>query len=125
MCAAWPLASDDITLFHETHERDVQGHGRGPARRTEAVNVTEPRTAEIERPIDRQQDGRSVAVLPFSRLVGQADVKLALELAYVAPRLGGVLISGHRGTGKSTAVRSFGNMLYGRLPVTLPINATE
>jgi magnesium chelatase subunit I len=64
-------------------------------------------------------------LLPYSWIVGADDAKLALELAFIAPRLGGVLISGPPGTGKSTLVRSFGNMMYGRLPVTLPINATE
>ena len=66
-----------------------------------------------------------VGVLPYSAIVGQRALKDALELAYVAPRLGGVLISGQRGTGKSTAVRAFARMMYGELPVTLPINATE
>lgn len=69
--------------------------------------------------------GAALRILPYSRVVGQPWVKAALELAYVAPRLGGVLISGQRGTGKSTAVRAFARMLYGGLPVTLPINATE
>nr|WP_255512178.1 AAA family ATPase [Planktothrix sp. FACHB-1355] len=64
--------------------------------------------------------------MPYSCIVGQEQIKLALEIAYVAPqRLGGVLISGQRGTGKSTAVRAFAQMVYGQLPVTLPINATE
>ncbi len=68
----------------------------------------------------------TIPVLPYSLIVGQADLKLALELAYIIPRLGGVLLSGHRGTGKSTAVRAFSQMAYsGNLPVTLPINATE
>ena len=66
-----------------------------------------------------------IQILPYSALVGQEDVKLALELAYIAPRLSGVLLSGHRGTGKSMAVRAFARMMTGRLPVTLPINATE
>src|SRR3954453_22199825 len=65
------------------------------------------------------------AVLPYSRLVGQDRLKLALDLAYVAPRIGGVLISGQRGTAKSTAVRAFARMAYDELPVTLPINATD
>lgn len=70
-------------------------------------------------------DDAAVQILPYSLIVGQAQVKLALELAYIAPRIGGVLLSGHRGTGKSTAVRAFAQMMYGELPVTLPINATE
>ena len=66
-----------------------------------------------------------IPILPYSLIVGQEQLKLALELAYVAPRIGGVLLSGQRGTGKSTAVRAFAQMMYGHLPVTLPINATE
>lgn len=65
------------------------------------------------------------AVLPYSRLVAQDELKLALELTYVAPGIGGVLVSGQRGTAKSTAVRAFARMAYGELPVTLPINATD
>ncbi|WP_138502295.1 AAA family ATPase [Nostoc sp. PA-18-2419] len=64
-------------------------------------------------------------ILPYTLIVGQKQLKLALELAYIAPRIGGVLLSGQRGTGKSTAVRAFSRMMYERLPVTLPINATE
>lgn len=66
-----------------------------------------------------------IQILPYSLIVGQESLKLALELAYIAPRIGGVLISGQRGTGKSTAVRSFAQMMFDLLPVTLPINATE
>ncbi|WNZ46131.1 AAA family ATPase [Leptolyngbya boryana CZ1] len=66
-----------------------------------------------------------IQILPYSLIVGQESLKLALELAYIAPRIGGVLISGQRGTGKSTAVRAFAQMMFDRLPVTLPINATE
>ena len=66
-----------------------------------------------------------IPILPYSLLVGQEQLRLALELAYVAPAIGGVLISGQRGTGKSTAVRAFAQMMYDDLPVTLPINATE
>lgn len=68
---------------------------------------------------------RGPSVLPFSRIVGQNELKRVLEIAYVMPSVGGVLASGERGTAKSTAVRSFAHMMYGRLPVTLPINATD
>lgn len=70
-------------------------------------------------------DGDRFGILPYSSLVGLESMKLALELAYIEPRIGGVLLSGERGTAKSTAVRAFAVMVSGRLPVTLPINATE
>jgi magnesium chelatase subunit I len=65
------------------------------------------------------------SILPYSLIVGQSRLRLALELAFIDPGIGGVLLSGHRGTAKSTAVRAFAQMMYGGLPVTLPINATE
>lgn len=64
-------------------------------------------------------------ILPYTYIVGQKKLKLALELAYIAPRIGGVLISGRRGTAKSTTARAFASMMYNALPVTIPINATE
>lgn len=67
-----------------------------------------------------------IPILPYGKVVGQDELKMALEVVYIAgPRIGGVLISGHRGTGKSTTVRAFAQMMYDSLPVTLPINATE
>ncbi|MCX5330651.1 AAA family ATPase [Streptomyces sp. NBC_00140] len=66
-----------------------------------------------------------VRILPYSHVVGQPELKLALELNYIAPRIGGVLISGQRGTAKSTVVRAFSLMTSDELPVTLPINATD
>jgi magnesium chelatase subunit I len=68
---------------------------------------------------------KPIQVMPYSMMIGQHQLKLALELAYIAPRIGGVLLSGQRGTGKSTVVRAFTKMMYGELPVTIPINATE
>lgn len=48
---------------------------------------------------------------PFAALVAQEDMKQALLLAVVDPSLGGVMVFGDRGTGKSTAVRGLAALL--------------
>ncbi len=48
---------------------------------------------------------------PFSAIVGQDDMKRAMILTAIDPKLGGVLVFGHRGTGKSTAVRALAALL--------------
>ena len=50
-------------------------------------------------------------VYPFSAIVGQDAMKLALTLNVIDPSIGGVLMMGHRGTGKSTAVRALADLL--------------
>jgi Mg-chelatase subunit ChlI len=52
-----------------------------------------------------------VRVFPFSAIVAQDQMKLALILNVVNPLIGGVLIRGERGTGKSTAVRALAKLL--------------
>jgi magnesium chelatase subunit D len=52
-----------------------------------------------------------VSGYPFAALVGQDDLRLALQLAAVDPRIGGVLIRGERGTAKSTAARGLAELL--------------
>ena len=70
---------------------------------------------------------------PFTAIVGQEDMKLALVLNAVLPVIGGVLIKGEKGTAKSTAVRALADILppFGSdgseamQVVELPVNATE
>ncbi len=48
---------------------------------------------------------------PFVAIVGQAELKLSLLLCVINPTIGGVMVMGHRGTAKSTAVRALADML--------------
>jgi len=48
---------------------------------------------------------------PFTAIVGQDQMKLALTLNAINPRIGGVLVRGERGTAKSTAVRALAALL--------------
>jgi magnesium chelatase subunit I len=50
-------------------------------------------------------------VFPFAAIIGQEDMKLALLVASVDQSVGGVLVFGDRGTGKSTAVRALADLL--------------
>ncbi len=50
-------------------------------------------------------------VFPFSAIVGQDEMKLALLLVAIDPSIGGVMVFGDRGTGKSTAVRALAGLL--------------
>ncbi len=51
------------------------------------------------------------APFPFSAIVGQDEMKTAMILTAIDPRIGGVLVFGDRGTGKSTAVRALAALL--------------
>ncbi|MET9572615.1 putative cobaltochelatase [Streptomyces virginiae] len=53
----------------------------------------------------------SSANFPFSAVVGQDDLRLALLLNAVSPAVGGVLVRGEKGTAKSTAVRALSALL--------------
>ncbi|MFT6265230.1 MAG: magnesium chelatase subunit D, partial [Oleiphilaceae bacterium] len=48
---------------------------------------------------------------PFTAVVGQACLKLALTLTAIQPNIGGVLVSGPRGSAKSTLARALADVL--------------
>jgi magnesium chelatase subunit I len=50
-------------------------------------------------------------IFPFIAIVGQDEMKLALLLNVIDPKIGGVIVMGDRGTGKSTTVRALGDLL--------------
>ena len=67
---------------------------------------------------------------PFSAVVGQDDLRLALVLLAVDPGIGGVVIRGQKGTAKTTAVRGLAELIPGDAGgsapfVELPLGATE
>ncbi|MEM2081321.1 MAG: putative cobaltochelatase [Candidatus Bathyarchaeia archaeon] len=54
---------------------------------------------------------RTKTVYPFSAIVGQEKMKLALILNVINPKIGGVLLRGEKGTGKSLVVRALAQLL--------------
>ena len=62
------------------------------------ANIT--KKTDLERP-----------VFPFTAIIGQEEMKLALILNVIDPRIGGVMIMGDRGTGKSTTIRAVVDLL--------------
>ena len=50
-------------------------------------------------------------IFPFTAIIGQEEMKLALLLNVIDPQIGGVIIMGDRGTGKSTTIRAIADLL--------------
>ncbi|WP_319943815.1 VWA domain-containing protein [Nocardia aurantia] len=91
--------------------------------------MSDPRNDATQHP---SADGE--AGFPFSAVVGQEQLQLALILCAVHPGIGGVLVRGEKGTAKSTVVRALARLLppvtdeSGARParlVELPVGATE
>jgi len=57
------------------------------------------------------KNNNKTPIFPFTAIVGQEEMKLALELNIIDPKIGGVMIMGDRGTGKSTTIRAIADLL--------------
>lgn len=64
-------------------------------------------------------------VYPFAAVIAQEKVKKALILNVINPSIGGVLISGEKGTAKSTLVRGLAQLMKDMEVIDLPLNVTE
>jgi magnesium chelatase subunit I len=111
------------------------GDGSVPQFRTLRELIDKVTGREHWQPIDVGDAGLAeILPYPFLALVGQQEMKLALLLALVNPAVGGVLLIGPRGTGKTTAVRSLVDLLpqiprslcyYGCMPDDIEIGGIE
>ena len=63
-------------------------------------------------------------IYPFSAILGQERLKKALILNLINPKIGGVLITGQKGTAKSTAVRALAALTEKKV-ITLPLSVSE
>lgn len=110
-CTAAPCAASPAPrAFSTARSARFTAHGQrrqagaAPEQRARVVLVSA--VAAPERPQAKKRPA-----FPFTRLAGQEDMKLALLLNVVDSSIGGVLIMGDRGTGKSVAVRSLVDLL--------------
>jgi magnesium chelatase subunit I len=71
-----------------------------------------PRKTSQKHPVAPPSVARPV--FPFSAIVGQEDMRLAILIAAIDPAVGGVLALGDRGTGKSTTIRALAQLLPAR-----------
>eukprot|EP00443_Scrippsiella_acuminata_P084841 CAMPEP_0115509316 /NCGR_PEP_ID=MMETSP0271-20121206/72786_1 /TAXON_ID=71861 /ORGANISM="Scrippsiella trochoidea, Strain CCMP3099" /LENGTH=620 /DNA_ID=CAMNT_0002939149 /DNA_START=27 /DNA_END=1890 /DNA_ORIENTATION=+ len=79
--------------------------------RRSAGAVARCAVAEKEPSTTTEQTEEARPVFPFAAIVGQSEMKLALILNVIDPKIGGVMILGDRGTGKTTTIRALVDLL--------------
>ena len=82
-----------------------------PATVKAKASSTVTATPELKKAVKPAAKKKSGQAFPFTAIVGQEEMKLSLILNIIDPRIGGVLVMGHRGTGKSTTVRALAEVL--------------
>ncbi|KAJ4808414.1 Magnesium-chelatase subunit ChlI [Rhynchospora pubera] len=116
LLASRPRSVPSLSLYStniRTHcqQRRYLGKGVGTGnRRLFIANVAAPDVTSTEQASQIAKESQR-PVYPFSAIVGQDEMKLCLLLNVIDPKIGGVMIMGDRGTGKSTTVRSLIDLL--------------
>ncbi|KAJ1690934.1 hypothetical protein LUZ63_015089 [Rhynchospora breviuscula] len=103
------LYSTNIRAHCQQRRYFGKGVGTGN-RRLFIANVAAPDVTATEQASQTAKESQR-PVYPFSAIVGQDEMKLCLLLNVIDPKIGGVMIMGDRGTGKSTTVRSLIDLL--------------
>ena len=93
------LSNFSLNIQHRCAMQATNAASRGDANALEQQTISNNSNESI-RPI-----------FPFTAIVGQEEMKLSLILNVIDPKIGGVMIMGDRGTGKSTAVRALVDLL--------------
>ncbi|GFR49085.1 hypothetical protein Agub_g11113 [Astrephomene gubernaculifera] len=82
--------------------------GASVAAQRAALQVRAAAATEVK---TEKELGQARPIFPFTAIVGQDEMKLALILNVIDPKIGGVMIMGDRGTGKSTTIRALADLL--------------
>lgn len=94
----------------ETNATEIEGTLSGRSRLLDIL-LRSPARQIAQMPDTDQGVWEDVEPFPFLAVVGQTEMKLALMLSLINPRVGGVLLIGPRGTAKTTAVRALTDLL--------------
>jgi magnesium chelatase subunit I len=105
------LKEDNIPMPDDPSEEKPEDHPPEVRSLKELIDLVTGRSAQMEQPQEEAGISENIP-FPFLGIVAQSEMKLALLLAVINPMVGGVLLIGPRGTGKTTAVRS----LLGLIP---------